>query len=99
MSDQNTPNRCRIVLITPPPVSNVILRNGKLEQGGVICELGIYGTCVWNQITGEVQHNQEEAVGVYVVWHCLHGPAAGATVQYDVPTHQCCWQCFVERAY
>ncbi|KAH7328492.1 glutathione synthetase-like protein [Stachybotrys elegans] len=46
-------------LITPPPVSNVILRAGKLEQGGVICELGIYGTCVWNQSTGEVLHNQE----------------------------------------
>jgi glutathione synthase len=46
-------------LITPPPVSNVILRNGKLEQGGVICELGIYGTCIWNQQTGQVTHNQE----------------------------------------
>ncbi|KAF4461177.1 glutathione synthetase [Fusarium albosuccineum] len=46
-------------LITPPPVSNVILRNGDLEQGGVICELGIYGTCVWDQNTGKVHHNEE----------------------------------------
>lgn len=46
-------------LITPPPVTNVILRNGHLEQGGVICELGIYGTCVWNQSTGDIQHNEE----------------------------------------
>lgn len=46
-------------LITPPPVTNIILRNGQLEQGGVICELGIYGTCVWNQSTGEVLHNEE----------------------------------------
>ncbi|KAH6654564.1 hypothetical protein BKA67DRAFT_623803 [Truncatella angustata] len=36
-------------LITPPPVKNTILRNGKLETGGVICELGIYGTCIWDQ--------------------------------------------------
>ncbi|KAK7924006.1 glutathione synthetase [Apiospora marii] len=36
-------------LITPPPVRNTILRLGKLEQGGVICELGIYGTCLWDQ--------------------------------------------------
>jgi glutathione synthetase len=36
-------------LITPPPVSNTILRNGALERGGVICELGIYGACVWDQ--------------------------------------------------
>lgn len=36
-------------LITPPPVHNTILRLGQLEQGGVICELGIYGTCLWDQ--------------------------------------------------
>ncbi|QPC73674.1 hypothetical protein HYE68_004426 [Fusarium pseudograminearum] len=46
-------------LITPPPVNNIILRNGNLEQGGVICELGIYGTCVWDQSTGKVHHNEE----------------------------------------
>jgi glutathione synthase len=46
-------------LITPPPLSNMILRNGRIEQGGVICELGVYGTCVWDQITGEIKHNGE----------------------------------------
>lgn len=46
-------------LITPPPVSNLILRNGQVEQGGVICELGIYGTCLWNQKTGEIYANTE----------------------------------------
>ncbi|KAG4260497.1 glutathione synthetase [Fusarium proliferatum] len=46
-------------LITPPPVNNTILRNGNLEQGGVICELGIYGTCIWDQNTGKVHHNEE----------------------------------------
>lgn len=46
-------------LITPPPVSNIILRNGQLEQGGVICELGVYGTCVWDQGTGKILHNEE----------------------------------------
>ncbi|KAK9779506.1 hypothetical protein AB5N19_12808 [Seiridium cardinale] len=40
-------------LITPPPVRNTILRNGKLETGGVICELGIYGTCLWDQRENE----------------------------------------------
>ncbi|KAJ6446527.1 glutathione synthetase-like protein [Purpureocillium lavendulum] len=46
-------------LITPPPVSNIILRNGTIEQGGVICELGVYGTCLWNQSSGEVLRNEE----------------------------------------
>ncbi|KAI4599662.1 hypothetical protein KJ359_001398 [Pestalotiopsis sp. 9143b] len=40
-------------LITPPPVRNTILRNGSLETGGVICELGIYGTCLWSQTENE----------------------------------------------
>jgi glutathione synthase len=46
-------------LITPPPVANVILRNGKLEQGGVICELGVYGTCLWDQRGTGFLHNEE----------------------------------------
>ena len=46
-------------LITPPPLQNIILRNGQLQQGGVICELGVYGTCLWDQDTGEVKHNEE----------------------------------------
>jgi glutathione synthase len=41
-------------IITPPPVQNLILRNGVVEKGGVICELGVYGTCLWNQNTGEI---------------------------------------------
>ncbi|KAL2201305.1 hypothetical protein P885DRAFT_26753 [Corynascus similis CBS 632.67] len=46
-------------LITPPPIVNTILRNGKLEHGGVICELGIYGTCLWDQKTGAILRNEE----------------------------------------
>ncbi|KAK4456188.1 hypothetical protein QBC34DRAFT_389206 [Podospora aff. communis PSN243] len=46
-------------LITPPPVANVILRNGKLEQGGVICELGVFGTCLWDRNGTAFLHNEE----------------------------------------
>ena len=46
-------------LITPPPVSNIILRAGQLEQGGVICELGRYGACVWNQDTRQIIYNED----------------------------------------
>lgn len=45
-------------IITPPPISNLILRNGNVEKGGVICELGVYGTCLWDQGTGEIHHNE-----------------------------------------
>lgn len=36
-------------MIEPPAQSNVIFRNGQLMEGGVICELGAYGTCLWRQ--------------------------------------------------
>ncbi|PSS22501.1 hypothetical protein M430DRAFT_65660 [Amorphotheca resinae ATCC 22711] len=45
-------------IITPPPVHNMILRNGVVEKGGVICELGIYGTCVWDGTTKQLLHNE-----------------------------------------
>ena len=36
----------------------MILRNGVVEKGGVICELGIYGTCLWDAKTKELLHNK-----------------------------------------
>ncbi|KAK6585512.1 hypothetical protein PZA11_002239 [Diplocarpon coronariae] len=46
-------------IITPPPVQNIIFRHGALEQGDVICELGVYGTCLWDQVSKEVLHNEK----------------------------------------
>jgi len=34
-------------MIEPPPARNAILRNGELQRGGVIGELGVYGVCLW----------------------------------------------------
>lgn len=44
-------------MIEPPAQSNVIFRNGELQKGGVICELGMYGACVWRQ--GSLDGNRE----------------------------------------
>lgn len=46
-------------IIEPPALANSILRNGKVEVGGVICELGVYGTCLWDQSSGEIKFNEE----------------------------------------
>ncbi|KAH9906161.1 glutathione synthase [Xylariomycetidae sp. FL2044] len=54
----NWPSYILMELITPPPVHNVILRNGQTERGGVICELGIYGTCIWDQQAKTVSRNE-----------------------------------------
>jgi glutathione synthase len=36
-------------LIETPPLSNAIVRNGEVWEGPVICEMGVYGACVWRQ--------------------------------------------------
>ena len=40
-------------MIEPPPLTNVILRNGEIQKGGVIGELGVYGVCLWRHGRGE----------------------------------------------
>ncbi|KAH3953228.1 glutathione synthetase [Parastagonospora nodorum] len=39
-------------MIEPPPLTNAVLRNGELQRGGVICELGVYGVCLWKDRSG-----------------------------------------------
>lgn len=39
-------------IIEPPAQENVIIRNGEVQKGGVICELGIYGVCLWKNGDG-----------------------------------------------
>ncbi|GAB0133220.1 hypothetical protein EsDP_00001632 [Epichloe bromicola] len=46
-------------LIKPEPQRNLILRNGQIEEGNVINELGVYGACLWDQKSGKILHNEE----------------------------------------
>jgi len=34
-------------MIEPPALSNMLFRNGEIQHGGVIGELGVYGVCLW----------------------------------------------------
>ncbi len=49
-------------MIDPPAQQNYILRNGKVEQGGVICELGVFGTCLWRHGDGGGEGGDEGEV-------------------------------------
>jgi glutathione synthetase len=40
-------------MIEPRPLTNAILRNGEVQRGGVIGELGVYGVCLWRSSFGE----------------------------------------------
>lgn len=50
-------------MIEPPSLRNAILRNGEIQRGGVICELGVYGVCLWRNgkadEKGEILENWE----------------------------------------
>ncbi|SMR56758.1 unnamed protein product [Zymoseptoria tritici ST99CH_1E4] len=48
-------------MIEPPEQSNTIFRNGELQTGGVICELGIYGACLWETTAGDGQRKVLES--------------------------------------
>lgn len=59
LPDSHWPAYILMEMIEPPAIENVILRNGELQQGGVIGELGVYGTCLWRHGTGEILRNEE----------------------------------------
>jgi len=46
-------------MIETPPQKNAIVRNGEVQKGGVICELGVYGACLWSHSSGKLLENWE----------------------------------------
>ena len=34
-------------MMEPPLQRNAVLRAGRVQAGGVVCELGVYGVCMW----------------------------------------------------
>lgn len=48
LPESHWPAHILMEMIEPPAQSNAIFRNGELLSGGVICELGIYGACLWD---------------------------------------------------
>jgi glutathione synthase len=60
---KNWPAYILMEMIEPPPLRNAILRNGEVQKGGVIGELGVYGVCLWRnglrEDPGEIVENWE----------------------------------------
>lgn len=52
LAETHWPAYILMEMIEPPAQSNTIFRNGETHSGGVICELGIYGACLWQAGTG-----------------------------------------------
>ncbi len=49
LQESHWPAYILMEMIEPPAQTNVIFRNGETQRGGVICELGRYGVCLWRQ--------------------------------------------------
>jgi glutathione synthase len=45
-------------LIQPPPLNNLIIREGKVVTDSVVGELGVFGTILWDS-DGQVLENAE----------------------------------------
>lgn len=58
LSETHWPAYILMEMIEPPPLRNAILRNGELQKGGVICELGVYGVCLWRGADGSGQKRE-----------------------------------------
>lgn len=48
LPESHWPAHILMEMIEPPEQSNSIFRNGEIQTGGVICELGVYGACLWD---------------------------------------------------
>src|SRR5436190_21197588 len=46
-------------LIRPPSSTNSMIREGKVITGGVIGELGVYGSILWDHEDGKILENEE----------------------------------------
>lgn len=47
-------------LIEPPTLNNSILRNGKIQSGSVIGELGVFGACLWRNPVSMMGRSQAQ---------------------------------------
>lgn len=57
--ESHWPAHILMEMIEPPAQDNTIIRGGEMQQGGVICELGVYGVCLWRHGSDEVLENKE----------------------------------------
>ncbi|OCK84802.1 glutathione synthetase large chain [Lepidopterella palustris CBS 459.81] len=52
LPESHWPAHILMEMIEPPALKNAILRNGEVQKGGVIGELGVYGVCLWKNGSG-----------------------------------------------
>jgi glutathione synthase len=75
LPESHWPAHILMEMIEPPAQQNVIFRNGELQGGGVICELGVYGACLWK--TGE-KDGERQVVENFEAGYLLRTKGSGS---------------------
>ena len=70
--ESHWPAHILMEMIEPPALTNTIFRNGELQKGGVIGELGVYGVCLWrNKMDGQTHAGVSKIVQNYEAGYLL----------------------------
>lgn len=68
-------------MIETPAQRNAVLRNGEVMEGGVICELGVYGTCLWSNGPLQMEEGEQVPPGGEESRGILHNEEAGTLLR------------------
>ena len=72
LPESHWPAHILMEMIEPPALTNVIFRNGEIQRGGVIGELGVYGVCLWkNRINGGMHTGVAQTLQNYEAGYLL----------------------------
>ena len=76
LPEEKWPAYILMEMIEPPAQANAIFRDGELQKGEVICELGVYGACVWRD--GE-KDGEREVLENFEAGYLLRTKGAGSS--------------------
>lgn len=75
LPEEKWPAYILMEMIEPPAQANAIFRNGELQKGEVICELGVYGACLWRDGHGK----EREVLENFEAGYLLRTKGAGSS--------------------
>ncbi|KAK5109506.1 hypothetical protein LTR62_006958 [Meristemomyces frigidus] len=76
--ESHWPAHILMEMIEPPAQKNSIFRNGEVATGGVICELGVYGACLWRSGVVNGERRGREVVENFEAGYLLRTKGMGS---------------------
>lgn len=76
-------------MMEPPAQQNFILRNGELQGGGVICELGVWGTVLWRRKKEGIEVLKNDEAGYLLRTKSAQSEEGGVAAGYGAVDSVC----------